>query len=80
MGIEKVTTLRGSRRVPEAPARSGTGQQLTTYQSFITGTKRHATDEGPEELHILLLDNGRSRMLAHPVTRQSLLVFVAARV
>ena len=52
--------------------RSGTGQRLTTYQSFITGTKRSATDEGPEELHIVLLDNGRSRMLAHPVTRQSL--------
>ncbi|HEX5835581.1 MAG TPA: LUD domain-containing protein, partial [Pyrinomonadaceae bacterium] len=29
--------------------RSGTGQRLTTYQSFITGTKRQATDEGPEE-------------------------------
>jgi L-lactate dehydrogenase complex protein LldF len=52
--------------------RSGTGQRLTTYQSFITGTKRSAHDEGPEELHIVILDNGRSRMLAHPVTRQSL--------
>jgi L-lactate dehydrogenase complex protein LldF len=52
--------------------RSGTGQRLTTYQSFITGTKRNAHDEGPDELHILILDNGRSRMLAHPVTRQSL--------
>ena len=52
--------------------RSGTGQRLTTYQSFITGIKRRPTDEGPEELHIVLLDNGRSRMLAHPVTRQSL--------
>ena len=52
--------------------RSGTGQALSTYQSFITGTKRNAEDEGPEELHIILLDNGRSRMLAHPVTRQSL--------
>jgi len=52
--------------------RSGTGQALSTYQSFITGTKRNASDEGPEELHIILLDNGRSRMLAHPVTRQSL--------
>ena len=52
--------------------RSGTGQRLTTYQSFITGTKREARDEGPEELHIVILDNGRSRMLAHPVTRQSL--------
>lgn len=52
--------------------RSGAGQALSTYQSFITGTKRKATDEGPEELHIVMLDNGRSRMLAHPVTRQSL--------
>ncbi|HET9478386.1 MAG TPA: LutB/LldF family L-lactate oxidation iron-sulfur protein [Pyrinomonadaceae bacterium] len=52
--------------------RSGTGQASSTYQSFITGTKRNATEEGPDELHIVLLDNGRSRMLAHPVTRQSL--------
>jgi len=52
--------------------RSGTGQRLTTYQSFITGTKRNVDDEGPDELHIVILDNGRSRMLAHPVTRQSL--------
>ncbi len=52
--------------------RSGTGQHLTTYQSLITGVKRNRTDEGPEELHIVMLDNGRSRMLAHPVTRQSL--------
>ncbi|HEV2861916.1 MAG TPA: LutB/LldF family L-lactate oxidation iron-sulfur protein [Pyrinomonadaceae bacterium] len=52
--------------------RSGTGQQLTAYQSLITGTKRRAGDEGPEELHIVLMDNGRARMLSHPVTRQSL--------
>lgn len=52
--------------------RSGTGQRLTTYQSLITGTKRSAEAEGPEEVHIVLMDNGRSRMLSHPVTRQSL--------
>lgn len=52
--------------------RSGTGQRLTTYQSFITGIKTDSDAEGPEELHIVILDNGRSRMLAHPVTRQSL--------
>ena len=52
--------------------RSAAGQALSAYQSFITGVKRNASDEGPEELHILLLDNGRSRMLGHPVTRQSL--------
>jgi L-lactate dehydrogenase complex protein LldF len=52
--------------------RSGTGQRLTTYQSLITGTKHNSTDEGPEEVHIILMDNGRTRMLAHPTTRQSL--------
>lgn len=52
--------------------RSGTGQRLTTYQSLITGTKRNSGDEGPEEVHIVLMDNGRSAMLAHPTTRQSL--------
>ena len=52
--------------------RSGTGQHLTTYQSLITGTKRSKDDEGPDEIHIVIMDNGRSKMLAHPVTRQSL--------
>ena len=73
MGIEKVVPRFADLDVfLKLLPRSGTGQRLTTYQSFITGTKRRATDEGPEELHIVLLDNGRSRMLAHPVTRQSL--------
>jgi L-lactate dehydrogenase complex protein LldF len=73
MGIEKVIPRFADLDVfLKLLPRSGTGQRLTTYQSFITGTKRHATDEGPEELHIVLLDNGRSRMLAHPITRQSL--------
>ena len=52
--------------------RSGTGQRLTAYQSLITGTKKRSAEEGPEEVHIILMDNGRSRMLAHPITRQSL--------
>ncbi len=73
MGIEKVMPRFADLDVfLKLLPRSGTGQRLTTYQSFITGTKRQPTDEGPEELHIVLLDNGRSRMLAHPVTRQSL--------
>jgi L-lactate dehydrogenase complex protein LldF len=45
---------------------------LTAYQSIITGTRKIPGDEGPEEVHIILMDNGRSRMLRHPVTRQSL--------
>ncbi|HYX41611.1 MAG TPA: LUD domain-containing protein, partial [Pyrinomonadaceae bacterium] len=73
MGIEKIVPrFRDLNVFLKLLPRSGTGQHLTTYQSLITGTKRKAEDEGPEELHIVLLDNGRSRMLAHPTTRQSL--------
>jgi L-lactate dehydrogenase complex protein LldF len=73
MGIEKVLPRFADLDVfLKLLPRSGTGQRLTTYQSFITGTKRKPEDEGPGQLHIVLLDNGRSRMLAHPVTRQSL--------
>lgn len=73
MGIEKVIPRFADLEVfLKLLPRSGTGQQLTTYQSLITGVKRHSENEGPDELHIILLDNGRSRMLAHPVTRQSL--------
>jgi len=73
MGIEKILPRFADLDVfLKLLPRSGTGQQLTTYQSLITGTKQKPEDEGPEELHIVLLDNGRSRMLAHPVTRQSL--------
>ena len=73
MGIEKVIPRFQDLDVfLKLLPRSGTGQNLTTYQSIITGKKQNSEEEGPEELHIVLLDNGRSRMLAHPVTRQSL--------
>src|SRR6185503_17853844 len=71
MGIEKVIPRFADLDVfLKLLPRSGTGQRLTTYQSFITGTKQNADDEGPDELHIVILDNGRSPMLAHPITRQ----------
>src|ERR1043166_4743899 len=73
MGIEKVIPRFADLEVfLKLLPRSGTGQHLTSYQSLITGTRRSSEGEGPEELHIILLDNGRSKMLAHPTTRQSL--------
>src|SRR4051812_466606 len=73
MGIEKIIPRLADLDVfLKLLPRSGTGQQLTAYQSLITGVKRTADGEGPEEVHIVLMDNGRSRMLSHPVTRQSL--------
>jgi L-lactate dehydrogenase complex protein LldF len=73
MGIEKVIPRLADLAVfLRLLPRSGTGQHLTSYQSILTGLKREEEDEGPEEMHIVLLDNGRSRMLQSPVTRQSL--------
>lgn len=73
MGIEKIVPKFADLDVfLKLLPRSGTGQRLTAYQSLITGVKRKAANEGPEEVHIVLMDNGRSRMLGHPVTRQSL--------
>jgi L-lactate dehydrogenase complex protein LldF len=73
MGIEKVIPRFADLDVfLKLLPRSGTGQKLTTYQSLITGVKESPEDEGPDEVHLILMDNGRSRMLGHPVTRQSL--------
>lgn len=46
--------------------RSATGQKLTVYMSGITGPKREADGDGPEEMHIIILDNGRSNQLGDP--------------
>jgi L-lactate dehydrogenase complex protein LldF len=44
-------------------ARSGTGQRLTTYTTVITGPRREGEQDGPEEVHVVILDNGRSNLL-----------------
>jgi L-lactate dehydrogenase complex protein LldF len=44
-------------------ARSATGQEITSYTTFFTGPRRSEDPDGPEEFHVVLLDNGRSRML-----------------
>jgi L-lactate dehydrogenase complex protein LldF len=43
---------------------------LTTYTQFITGPRREEGEFGPKEFHLVLLDNGRSRVLADEVGRQ----------
>ncbi len=41
-------------------ARSATGQKLSTYTTLITGPRRPGESDGPEELHVVIVDNGRS--------------------
>ncbi|HPR07800.1 MAG TPA: lactate utilization protein B, partial [Denitromonas sp.] len=44
-------------------ARSATGQETESYTTFSTGPRREGDIDGPEEYHVVLLDNGRSKML-----------------
>ncbi|MEK3883574.1 LutB/LldF family L-lactate oxidation iron-sulfur protein [Paenibacillus sp. PL2-23] len=46
--------------------RSATGQKLTMYMSGITGPRRSGDADGPEEMHIIIVDNGRSLQLGDP--------------
>jgi L-lactate dehydrogenase complex protein LldF len=51
--------------------RSGTGQKLTVYTSLLTGPRRPGED-GPEEMHVVLVDNGRIATLANEKMREAL--------
>ncbi len=44
--------------------RSGTGQALTVYTSFLSGPRRDGEIDGPEEFYVVVIDNGRTRLLA----------------
>jgi L-lactate dehydrogenase complex protein LldF len=44
--------------------RSGTAQQLTVYTEFISGPKAAGRPDGPEEMHVIFVDNGRTEVLA----------------
>jgi L-lactate dehydrogenase complex protein LldF len=50
----------------------GTGQKLTVYNTIISGPKQKNEMDGPEEMYVILLDNGRTNLLANPVTREAL--------
>ena len=50
----------------------GTGQQVTVYNSIITGPRQVNETDGPEEMYLILLDNGRTNILQNPKQRESL--------
>jgi L-lactate dehydrogenase complex protein LldF len=64
IGIEKVApTWNDAAAWLALLARSATGQPLSIYTTVITGPARAGDPDGPEEVHVILLDNGRSRLL-----------------
>ena len=74
MGIEKVL-----QRLDDVPpllsllTRSATGQAITTYFNMITSPRKSVEKDGPLEVHLILLDNGRSRMHSDKLLRDTLL-------
>jgi len=50
----------------------GTGQKMTVYNTIITGPRQENETDGPEEMVVILLDNGRTTILQNPKQRESL--------
>ena len=74
MGIEKVVPSVGDLGIfLTLLPRNATGQAMTSYVSFITGPRRPDERSGPGQLHVVLIDNGRTRMLADPIMRDVLM-------
>lgn len=67
MGIEKICPTWDDAAVwLSLLARSSTGQPLSVYTTTITGPAHADDPDGPREVHIILLDNGRSRLVGTP--------------
>src|SRR5215204_889630 len=50
----------------------GTGQTITSYNSIISGPRQPGENDGPDEMYVILLDNGRTNILANEKARESL--------
>ncbi len=62
--LEKIVpTLADAAQLLRVLARSATGQDMSVYTTLSTGPRRPGDGDGPEEYHVVLLDNGRSAML-----------------
>jgi L-lactate dehydrogenase complex protein LldF len=69
MGMERIVPTPGDLGVMlEVLGRSSTGQALTSYTNTVTGPRRDGDPDGPEELHVVILDNGRSTVLGDEVS------------
>ena len=73
MGLEKVIA-----KLEQLPPMlrlligSATGQLITTYVNMITSARRDGEKDGPKEVHLIILDNGRSKIYADRQRRQTL--------
>jgi L-lactate dehydrogenase complex protein LldF len=75
MGVERlVPTMKDLALVLDLLPRSATGQKITVYSSMIRGPKKPEDADGPEERHLILLDNGRTTIAKSPLQESLLCV------
>jgi L-lactate dehydrogenase complex protein LldF len=73
MGLEKVVEkLEDLPPLLRLLTGSATGQLITTYVNMITTARKQGEKDGPKEVHLIVLDNGRSQIFADPDRRQTL--------
>jgi L-lactate dehydrogenase complex protein LldF len=73
MGLEKIIASLDDLGVfLDILGRSASGQKMSVYTSLLSGPRRPGEPDGPEESHLVILDNGRSRILADPEMREIL--------
>ena len=73
MGMERITaTMDDQRDLLQLLTRGAALQKISTYVSFVGGPRREGDPDGPEEFHLVIIDNGRSRILADPEFREAL--------
>ncbi|GGK28035.1 lactate utilization protein B [Caldalkalibacillus thermarum] len=64
MGMERIVpTWEDLDAVLSLLPRSATGQKITSYVTALTGPRRENDQDGPEEMHVIIVDNGRSNAL-----------------
>jgi L-lactate dehydrogenase complex protein LldF len=73
MGLEKVMPrLEDIAALQRLLTRSATGQAMTTYFNWLTGPRRPGEQDGPEEVHVVIIDAGRSAIHADGELRETL--------
>jgi len=73
MGMEKVVpALEDMAVMLRLLPRAATGQRITSYVTFVSGPRRRTDEDGPDEFHLVIIDNNRNKLLADPELREAL--------
>lgn len=73
MGMEKIVpSIQDLSTMLRILIRSATGQRISTYVTMVNGKRKPDEEEGPEEFHLVIMNNGRQKLLEDPLMRESL--------